>query len=429
MECEKARDRFSSLVEGELPPAEEKELRDHLSVCSECQRDFLRFEKTIDWLHSVEEVEVPRGFLAEIHEKLEERKQGGALAKKTGWGFFPHSPRVKLPIQAVAMVAVLFLVIYVTKMIPVETSHKKATPYPESSLSEEKKVEPGQFPSATTDLKGPEKPEAPVASEERADQRIASKQGEAEKEKDLRKPAVPLPLKDLDENGLALKESKGETAPPPKAGVLRPADVLRPAEQPILGKKGEATEVNKGFKEPETSPPEKEGERAVVARKELKGEEKAGAFSREAQRSEGVPIPGKPLFARQERGKVSAPKEGIGSPPSPPVREVVLKISDRDKFLTQLYGLVGEFGGDVAQMEENMIVASVPAGSLLRFEKELGLLSRTKEPPSPKQTPMGKLSSVRIVKGKEAKEEDKDVKARDSDKDDRVSIRIRLIQE
>ena len=75
MECEKVRDQFSSLLEGDLNPIEEKIVRDHLVSCAECRKELERFEKTMHWLHSIEEVEVPDGFLSGIYKKMEGRKR------------------------------------------------------------------------------------------------------------------------------------------------------------------------------------------------------------------------------------------------------------------------------------------------------------------------------------------------------------------
>jgi hypothetical protein len=68
------------------------------------------------WLQSVGEVEVPDAFLPELLKKMEERKTIVPDKKPTERGFnFPLS--LKLPVQAVAMVAIVFLVLYLTKMI------------------------------------------------------------------------------------------------------------------------------------------------------------------------------------------------------------------------------------------------------------------------------------------------------------------------
>jgi len=125
MECEKVRDRFSFLWERELTSLEEKDIRQHLSSCPECRGEFEQFEKTMRWLHSVDEVEVPDGFLRELHRKIEERKTKATPAEgPIGRGLkFPIS--VTLPIQAVAMVAIVFLVLYLSKMMPTEVYHLK----------------------------------------------------------------------------------------------------------------------------------------------------------------------------------------------------------------------------------------------------------------------------------------------------------------
>ena len=86
MDCEKARDRFSSLWETELTPFEEGVVKEHLSSCPECQREFDQFEKAMRWLHSVGEVEVPDEFLPELYKKMEERKRMISAEKpRGGW--------------------------------------------------------------------------------------------------------------------------------------------------------------------------------------------------------------------------------------------------------------------------------------------------------------------------------------------------------
>jgi hypothetical protein len=140
MDCEKVRDRFSSLWEQELPPVEEKIVKEHLSSCPRCRRELEQFEKTMRWLHSVGEEEAPEGFLPDLYKKIEERKRtlpGGKSRER--WLHFPVS--FKLPVQAAAMVAVVFLVLYLTKMMPIEGDRLKETKQTSSPLSVEKKPE------------------------------------------------------------------------------------------------------------------------------------------------------------------------------------------------------------------------------------------------------------------------------------------------
>ncbi len=139
MECEKVRDRFSSLWEKELTPSEEKGIKDHLSSCQECQREFEQFEKTMRWLRSVEEVEVPDEFVSGLYKKMEERKKAASAERsRKRWLSFPLP--LKLPVQAVAMVAVVFLVLYLAKMMPKPPAPLSSERRPESVLAQ-KEVE------------------------------------------------------------------------------------------------------------------------------------------------------------------------------------------------------------------------------------------------------------------------------------------------
>jgi hypothetical protein len=112
-------------LENGLDPLEEKGVKEHLTSCSDCQKDLQRFDKTIRWLHSLKEVEVPDGFLIEIYKKMEEGK------RKIPFSFFP----LKLPVQAVAMVAIVFLVLYLSKLMPVETPPQKPAEQSKPSVS------------------------------------------------------------------------------------------------------------------------------------------------------------------------------------------------------------------------------------------------------------------------------------------------------
>lgn len=141
MDCQKVRDRFSFLLEGELNPLEEEKLREHLASCPECQKDWEKFNQMIQWLHSGEEEEAPEGFLSEIEKKMEMRRKKAVIPEKEGWKGL-HFPRsVKIPIQAAAMVMILFVALYLTKMTPFEMLQKRAVEKSEVPQSEVQKKE------------------------------------------------------------------------------------------------------------------------------------------------------------------------------------------------------------------------------------------------------------------------------------------------
>ena len=203
MECEKIRDRFSSLLENELDPLEEKTVREHLASCSDCQKGLQQFGKTIRWLHSVKDVEVPDGFLSEINKKMEERKRKVPFL----------SISLKLPVQAVAMVAIVFLVLYLTKIMPVERLLMKDAKHTKPFIS------------------------APLTTEKQRDQLLAKKEmekervaaqpplKEIEKSKIPASEAIPVPSeKKKIESASITKEKASPAAKPPQEIILRTSD-------------------------------------------------------------------------------------------------------------------------------------------------------------------------------------------------------------
>jgi len=243
MDCEKVRDRFSSLWEKELTPSEEKIVREHLSSCPECQKEFERFEKTMGWLRSVGAVEVPEGFLPELYKKMEERKRAPLGEKTRGrWFGFPLS--LKLPVQAVAMVAIVFLVLYFTKMMPMEVTRLKDAQPPSFPLSEEKKSEQVwsqkemekerrvlETPPETPRSKDVDLAKAPVPSEEKFEgDYVPQIKAEAKKVE-----APPSRTEIMAYQQIESKEAAGAKAPSPEAGKIEKGLVAK--EKSIVASK------------------------------------------------------------------------------------------------------------------------------------------------------------------------------------------------
>jgi hypothetical protein len=93
------------------------------------------------WLRSVGEVEVPNGFLPELQKKMGEGKGKAILAEKARGRWLGFAVSLKLPVQAVAMVAIVFLVLYLAKMMPTEVYRLKDGQQTAPPLSAEKKSE------------------------------------------------------------------------------------------------------------------------------------------------------------------------------------------------------------------------------------------------------------------------------------------------
>jgi hypothetical protein len=183
-------------------------IREHLTSCLECQRDLKKFEKTIQWVRSVQEVEVPDGLLNEIYKKMEKPR------RKIPFFSLP----LKLPAQAVAMVAIIFFVLYLTKMVPVGTQPTKFAdqmkPLISTPLPTEKKIEKvppteelkedhiaARPPSVSTSIREAETSKAPVS----------------------KTPAIPLEMKSA-EKTLVKKEQPPPVPRPPHEIVMKISD-------------------------------------------------------------------------------------------------------------------------------------------------------------------------------------------------------------
>ena len=382
MNCEVARDRFSSLWEKELAPSEEKILKGHLSSCPECQREFEQFEKTMGWLHSIGEVEVPPGFLEGLSKKREEKKGAIPGEKSEGrWFQFPLS--FKLPAQAVAMVAIVFLVLYLTKMIPME-GFLKETKQTSSPFSVQEKPERG-----------------------------------------LTRPAAPGPISEGKVEKRHSESTRGEPSPSvrqshrPEQGRVTGSGVeglTQKGEKPRVSETSKETPYAKDAeraKSPVPAPPPKAG---IMAYEHMESKE-------EGRERAPSPEPGKMKreLALREKSLIA----------SKPPQEIVLKISDRKKVIPRLHELVRKFGGDVVETEGDRLLASLPTGSFSEFEKELArfISSAKADQLIAKKDAAGSLGLEKGAKREEGDEKSKGSARLAADTGSRTIVRILLVEE
>ncbi len=101
MTCEQCQDQLSDLLEGELAPAAEREVRSHLATCPECARRLSELQTLVSALRGLPEIEPP----AELRERLRE------IATRPSSGFFIWS-RTRYVVVTVAAAAAALLLIY-----------------------------------------------------------------------------------------------------------------------------------------------------------------------------------------------------------------------------------------------------------------------------------------------------------------------------
>jgi hypothetical protein len=111
MECRSVRQRLSAYLEGIIPSEEKKVIEEHLLSCQPCSMALGDLKREGELLRSLEEVEPPawmkQKVLARIRREQEAKK---SIFEKL---FFPL--RIKVPIQAAAMVLIAVLAVYVFK--------------------------------------------------------------------------------------------------------------------------------------------------------------------------------------------------------------------------------------------------------------------------------------------------------------------------
>ena len=374
MDCEEIRDCFSALLENDLTLSKEREVKSHLASCPDCERDFRQFQKTMNWLHSMGDAEVPADFLEGIYRKLE----GGegvppASPSPERKGF--HLPlSLKLPVQAMAMVAIVFLVLYVTRMTPMDSYRLKDT------VREEVPQVTARAPEAETKVPQPE-----------------SKAVE-------RKQAPPREA--------AVPKAKTELVAKPEKGLPRDfsGEVKVAAPSPQPGPAAPAQEENL--------------DSAKWGSSHLAGREMVASGTPRA-RDEEVARASRPLLREGDEAKKAADareKEAAPETFRKPV-EMVVKTSDMEKAIPQLQNLVDQFGGQILKQEGNLFFASLPASRLAEFERGLSSMStshRVEEEAAKGPTDPG-LRAAPTAKKREAGES--------ADRVDRVTVRIVLVSD
>jgi hypothetical protein len=110
--CQDARDLFSARADDALSPAEQALLQAHLATCAECQREWVRFERTVALVQAIEPAHAPAGFVDRVM-GARPRPWYARLAR----GLFVPWP-VKLPVEAAAIVLVAGLAVMIFQRSP-----------------------------------------------------------------------------------------------------------------------------------------------------------------------------------------------------------------------------------------------------------------------------------------------------------------------
>ena len=409
LRCEEVRDRFSALWENELTPAERTEMKAHLDLCTECREEFARFEKTLQLLHSVEEVDVPEGFLAGVHDKLEERKRNGLAAAGKGTRWLNLPPRFKLPIQAVAMVAIVFLALYLTKMMPGELGPMK------DIADRNPKIEAKRVPVGG---------KAPASEEKKPEQRLLR-----QRENQVEKGEVSGSLKER--GGTERAEGKSRNVPaeapgPPSSRIAKENRAVESTAAPSAG--GNAVDqvtagsFDKRVEEEKAKLQEGYG---PGARPDLQVKAASPSAISRPKAAEAPP----PLPLKAKKGEEGSMAMRRDVPMAS--RQFVLKTTDLKATLFSLQELAKQWGGEILELKDKGLLVSLPASRVTEFQKGVDAIHSIVKVPAEaasKETG-GDAGRGSVGNGWVAKEKDSEVGKALIQKENRTIIQIDLIEE
>ena len=122
MECNKVQEKLSALIDGILSQDEKMLVEEHLKSCEKCREVLSELKKTIGHIKNQEEIEPPPGLRRKARVKTRARAapKKGLLEKL----FYPL--HIKLPLGAVATIAIAVTTIYIFKSIQPEIQLAKA---------------------------------------------------------------------------------------------------------------------------------------------------------------------------------------------------------------------------------------------------------------------------------------------------------------
>ena len=121
MECNNIRKKISAYIEGVIISEERVLIEEHLKSCQKCNEYFTDMEKTIEYVHSLENIEPPVWLTHKVMARIKsEVKPKKGIVQRL---FCPLY--VKLPIQAVTAVIIAITTFYIFKTIQPETKFAK----------------------------------------------------------------------------------------------------------------------------------------------------------------------------------------------------------------------------------------------------------------------------------------------------------------
>lgn len=142
MNCEEVQEYLSDLLDKSLGVERAEEIEAHLTSCSLCREEMARLAECRRLVSSLPEVEPPVGFANRVMTEVLEAAREPSFLERL---FLPF--KIKIPLQAAAVVLIAVLAAYIYQKEPVP--RESAVTFPPESSSEKQKETANLAPSVT----------------------------------------------------------------------------------------------------------------------------------------------------------------------------------------------------------------------------------------------------------------------------------------
>jgi hypothetical protein len=250
MECMKIREKLSEYVDEILSPQEKVTMDEHLKSCRECATALAELKKTIEHAKNLEAVEPPAWMTQKIMARVRaEARPGKGLFQKL---FYPLY--IKLPVGAIATVAIALTTLYIFRTIEPEIKLAKAPTEEAAPLPSQGEEQPWQR-EPETEKALPMSPqgrydEKKAVPPKPSEQPIPSREPEFARDR-LEAPKATEPMKqaELSQEKRATAPASGKDVSTPSVGALAKEEEKRepapaaPRMKAMAVEKKEATQV------------------------------------------------------------------------------------------------------------------------------------------------------------------------------------------
>ena len=113
MNCQEVKELASDYLDRRLTPSQVVLLEEHVKSCLSCRQELAQLRAIISMTASLGEIETSPDFLARVNEKIDAGWNPSRL-----WSWFVEPMRIKLPLEAAALVLVTTLAFYLYHRSP-----------------------------------------------------------------------------------------------------------------------------------------------------------------------------------------------------------------------------------------------------------------------------------------------------------------------